>query len=389
MNSADGQPLGDQRELFDIPEGVTYLNCAYMSPLLRSVIEAGEAGVRLKRRPWEITVDSFFDPPDRARELFGGIIGASREDIAVVPSVSYGVAVAARNIPISAGQDIVLLKDQFPSNVYAWQEKAKAVGARIVTVPRPDPGTDWTSAILEATGSRTAVLSLPPCHWTDGSLIDLERVGAAAREVGAALVVDATQYAGAAAIDVGAFQPDFLIAAAYKWLLGPYALGFMYVSPRWQGGRPLEETWAGRQGSRDFSRLVDYRDEYMPGARRMDMGEGSQFHLMPMAIAAMEQILAWGVDRIAVTLGAKTRRMARKARELGLRSVPASLRADHFLGLLFPPGEAERLLPRLSERGIHVSVRGDSMRITPHLYNDLDDEERLFGVLKEELRRAV
>ena len=380
--------LPNQRALFDIPDDVAYLNCAYMSPLLNAVAAAGEAAVRQKQHPWEITPPDFFTVPDLGRELFARIIGASREDIAIVPAVSYGMAVAAINIQVGAGQEILVLEDQFPSNIYPWMEKAKSSGGRLVILPRTSsPGDSgkqetWASRILEAIGAQTAIVALPQCHWIDGSLIDLATVGKAARKVGAALVLDLTQSAGAMPVDVQEIQPDYLVAASYKWLLGPYSLGFLYIAPQRQGGQPLEHGWAGRKGAEDFSRLVDYQEAPAPGVRRFDMGERSQFHLMPMAVTAMQQILDWGVAAIAATLARKTRDIAECVGQLGLVSVPENLRAGHYLGLRFPAGMPKDIHQQLARHHVHVSIRGDSMRVTPHLYNTDSDTNRLFEALE-------
>ena len=380
--------LPNQRALFDIPQDVAYLNCAYMSPLLTAVAAAGEQAVRQKQHPWEISPSDFFNVPDLGRELFARIIGAGREDIAIVPAVSYGVAVAALNIEVAAGQEILLLEDQFPSNVYPWMELAKSSGGRLITLPRtPNPDQagyqeTWTERIIEAIGPQTAVVALPHCHWIDGSLIDLVAVGKAARNSGAALVLDVTQSAGAMPLDVREIKPDYLVAAAYKWLLGPYSLGFLYIAPERQGGQPLEHNWTGRKGAEDFSRLVDYQQEAAPGVRRFDMGERSQLHLMPMAVKAMQQVLDWGVESIAATLAEKTRVIAERAGHLGLVSVTEELRAGHYLGLKFPAGMPADIHEQLARRQVHVSIRGDSMRVTPHLYNTDADIDRLFDALE-------
>ena len=392
MNLADipaAASIPNQRALFEIPDDVAYLNCAYMSPSLNRVVAAGEKAVRQKRRPWEVTSPDFFNLPNRGRDLFAQIIGADGDGIAVIPSVSYGMAIAALNVDMVAGQEILLLEAQFPSNVYPWHEKAKQSGGIITTVPHPSTVSQnhqaWTPAILDSIGPQTAIVALPHCHWTDGSLIDLLAVGDAVRSVGAALVLDITQSAGVLPVDVKTIQPDFLVTAAYKWLLGPYSLGFIYVADHRRDGRPLEQTWSGRKGSEDFARLVNYQDARAPGVQHMDMGGKSQLHLMPMAIAAMEQILDWGVDNIAVTLAARTRDIAQRASSLGLHSVPESLRAGHYLGLKFPGGVPDHLLERLSEQKIYVSARGDSMRVTPHLYNNEYDVDRFITALESVL----
>jgi selenocysteine lyase/cysteine desulfurase len=251
----------------------------------------------------------------------------------------------------------------------------------VVTVTPAQDG-DLTRALLEAIDERTAVVACAHCRWTDGGLVDLERVGARAREAGAALVLDLTQSAGALPIDMGRVRPDFAVAATYKWLMGPYSAGFLYVAPQRQGGRPIEFNWMNRAGSENFAGLVDYRDDYQPGARRFDVGEVANFALVPMAAAALEQLLDWGVEAIAATLGARTRAIAARARPLGLASVPDGLRAPHFLGLRFPAGVPDGLLQRLAERHVHVSVRGASLRVTPHVYNDDADVDRLFEALE-------
>jgi selenocysteine lyase/cysteine desulfurase len=264
--------------------------------------------------------------------------------------------------------------------VYGWREAVREAGAQMVTVPRPADG-NWTRATLEALDERVAVAALPHCHWTDGALVELEVIGERCREIGATLVVDLTQSAGALPLDVRTVRPDFLVAATYKWLLGPYTLGFLYVAPRWQQGRPLEHNWIARAQSEDFARLVNYQDSFQPGAQRFDMGERSNFQLLPMALAALRRIREWGATQIAETLAARTKSIAQHASALGLEVAPSHLRAGHFLGLRFPQGVPDGLLDHLRARQVYVSVRGDSMRVTPHLYNTDEDVERLLNAL--------
>jgi len=252
--------------MFEIPEDIAYLNCAYMSPQLRRAREIGERAVSRKSRPWELTPDDFFDEVEGVRTLFARLVGGEAEGVAVIPSVSYGISVAAANVAVREGEKIVILEDQFPSNVYPWRELASRSGARLVTVPRPED-LDWTRALLGEIDADTAVVAAPNCHWTDGSSVDLVRVGASVREAGAALVVDAIQSLGALPFDVSEVRPDFLVAAAYKWLLGPYGVGFMYVAEEHRGGNPIEHNWINRRGSEHFAQLVDYQDAFQPGAR--------------------------------------------------------------------------------------------------------------------------
>ncbi|MGI9417923.1 MAG: aminotransferase class V-fold PLP-dependent enzyme, partial [Geminicoccaceae bacterium] len=219
-------------------------------------------------------------------------------------------------------------------------------------------------------------------HWTDGGIIHLEQIGERCRALGSALVLDITQSIGALPFDVAAIRPDFVAIGGYKWIMGPYSLGYLYVDPPHQDGQPLEQNWISRAGSENFARLIDYQDSYQPGARRFDVGERSNFALMPASIAAMSQLLDWGVADIAETLADKTAKIAERARAIGLAPMAASARAGHFLGVRFPDGIPEGLPERLAENQVYVSLRGSSLRVTPHLYNNEADVDRLFSVLE-------
>jgi selenocysteine lyase/cysteine desulfurase len=372
--------LGEKRGLFEIPEEVAYLNCAYMSPQLRSAREVGERAMARKSRPWEITPRDFFEDCEKSRQLFAQLVAGEVAGVALVPSVSYGIAVAAANVPVREGQKILILEDQFPSNVYSWRELAQHSGANLVTVFRP-ADHDWTSAVLEHLDENTAVVAVPNCHWTDGSLLDLASIGQRAREAGAALVVDGIQSLGAHPFDARDVRPDFLAASAYKWLLGPYGVGFLYAGETWREGTPIEHNWINRRGTEDFSQLVEYEDAFQPGARRYDVGERSNFALLPMANEALRQILDWGVENVSETIGGLTDLIEREAGERGIEAVPREVRARHMVGLKLGSTAPEDLAARLAAQGVFVSVRGESVRVSPHLYNTENDVERLFEVM--------
>jgi selenocysteine lyase/cysteine desulfurase len=374
--------LPNQRHLFDLPDDVAYLNVAYTAPLLRAAAEAGRAAIRAKENPWTVTSNDFFSSVETVRDLFAGVVGCHSDCVAIIPAVSYGIALAAKNLPVEEGQSIVVLHDQFPSNVYSWRNLASRKNAVIKTVPRPDDH-DWTPALLGSIEDNTAVVAVSNCHWTDGTLIDLEKIGERCRSKGAALVVDGIQSLGAMPFFVERVQPDFLVAGAHKWLLGPYSFGFCYVDPKWHSGKALEENWMNRADSEDFSRLVDYRDGYQKAARRFDMGESSNFILSPIAAAALRQILEWGVENIAVTLQAKTDAIADRATEIGLVFAPRHARAPHLIGISKSGGFRKELPNLLAQEKIFVSVRGESIRIAPHLYTSEEDIERLFSALRK------
>jgi selenocysteine lyase/cysteine desulfurase len=378
--AAQGDRLGGQRAAFDVPADVAYFNTASLAPQLHAVRSAGEAALERRGRPWTISSADWFVDVERLRALFGRIVGADAEGVALVPATSYGFAVAARNLPLGAGQRVLVLGEEYPSGIYTWRAATRRVGAELLTVTR-ETGQTWTEAVLAALDERVAIVSVPNVHWTDGALVELAPIAARSRELGARLVIDGSQSVGALPIDVEELQPDFLVAVGYKWLLGPFSVGYLYVAEEHRDGEPLEENWILRAGSEDFARLVDYRDEYQPGARRFDVGQRTKFELTPMAIAALGQIVEWQVPRVAATLAARTRDIAVRAADLGLDPTPDDGRGPHLLGVRLPEPARAGVLAALADARCYAAVRGASLRISPHLHTSDEDVERLCGAL--------
>jgi selenocysteine lyase/cysteine desulfurase len=372
--------IASQRDRFAIPAEVHYLNCAYMAPLSHDVIAAMDEGARAKASPWRYRPADFFTVAEQFRERAARLAGVPQDSVAIVPSASYALAVAAANVPLARGQEVVVLAGQFPSNVYVWQDLAKRVGGRLRAVERPSQSC-WSEAVLDAIGPDTGIVAVPHCHWADGRVVDLVAVGAKARSFGAALVLDLTQSLGAMPLDFAAVDPDFAVAACYKWLMGPYGTGMLYVAPRHHAGTPIEHNWINRAGSEDFARLVEYREDFQPGARRFDMGEKANPPLLMGAGGGLDFLLEFGVEAIAETLAAKTEAIAARAAAQGMEAAPVGVRAPHFLSLGFGGCVPAGLTERLAARNVHVSLRGQSLRVTPHLYNDEADIDALIAAL--------
>lgn len=376
--------IGNQRHLFDIPENVAWLNCAQHAPATNAVYQAALRGLDRKRHPWTLGPEQYHAEVDALRRTFSRLVSARADDIAFVPAVSYGVAVAANNLDLLAGGRVLVLADQFPSNVYAWRALAARCGGEVVTLARPADG-DWTGCIETALDERTAILAIPQFHWMDGARIDVERLAPQVRALGAALVLDLSQSMGAVPTDLPAIDPDFAVAVGYKWMLGPYRFTYLYAAPRHQRGEPIEQAWSSRADSEDSSRLTDYRDEMAPGARRYDVGERGDYLAVPMAQAALDQILAWGVPAISESLAPLVAEVAAQAEARGIATTPTSYRAPHFIGLRLDPPPPRDLPRRLGAEGLYISLRGETLRVSPHLYNDKAEIARLFEGLDRHL----
>jgi selenocysteine lyase/cysteine desulfurase len=382
--------LPSQRASFDIPREICYLNAASWSPLPIAVQEVGRAGVARKGQPWRIDSALPARQYERARAAAAALINADAEDVALISSVSYGVAAAAKLVSLPAGARVLVLENDHSSAVLEWITRAPAGGFMVDAVPQPRDG-DWTAAALAAIerpgAPPVALASISSVHWSDGGVLDMDRVAAALRRQGAMLLVDATHAVGVIATDVRRLDPDFLVFPTYKWLLGPYGRAFLYVARRHQDGVPLEQTSYGRRAITSEGETY-YRDiDFVSGARRFDMGERDHFVSLEMAAVGMELMAQWGCDAVAARLSALTARLAEGLRDCGVVIPDAAVRASHILSLRFPSGLPEGLIARLAAEQVYVAPRVGRMRISPHVYNDEHDIDRFLATFRR-LARA-
>jgi selenocysteine lyase/cysteine desulfurase len=380
--------LDCQNKLFSLDAGVHYLNCAYMSPLLKTVEEAGTAGLIKKRNPYKVLPEDYFNDANEVRALFGKLVNADSGRVALVPSVSYGMGIVARNIQVSPGKKIITVHEEFPSDVYSLHRICHEHHMELITIKPPEDGNDrgekWNVKILDAIDSNTALINLSSIHWADGTIFDLEAIGNRAKSVGALFVVDGTQSVGAMPFDVNQYKVDVLICAGYKWLLGPYTSGFIYLGEYFDNGVPIEESWLNRLGSENFRALVDYESVpgYRPLAARYNMGEFSNFINLPMLKASLSQLLVWTPTSINQYCDALTQPFIQTLRAKGFWLEQDSYRAKHLFGCKLPRHlHLDNVHQKLVDRKVFVSLRGNAIRISPHVYNDGGDIEQLLTAL--------
>lgn len=379
--------LANQSFKFNLPDNQIYLNCAYMAPMLKSVEEAGIEGIRRKRNPAIVTPQDFFTDTELLRKEYGKLINTTEhERIVVIPSVSYGIATVANNVEISKGENIVTMGEQFPSNYYPWKKLCDRQGAELKVVKAPesnnDRGKTWNERVLDAIDKNTKVVAMAHVHWADGTKYNLKAIRKRSREVGALLVIDGTQSVGALPFNVQDIEPDALICAGYKWLFGPYSIGLAYYGEYFDKGTPIEENWINRAKSEDFASLVNYEDQYQPGALRYEVGEHSNFILVPMLLEALKQINEWGPANIQTYCRSVTEAALKRLEGKGFHIENNDFRGEHLFGIRVEKGlNQERLKVLLAQENILVSLRGNAVRIAPHTYNSPQDMEKLVDKL--------
>jgi selenocysteine lyase/cysteine desulfurase len=380
--------LSNQKKKFTLPANSTYLNCSYMSPLLKDVEKAGMEGMKLKRNPANISSVNFFDQTEILRDEYARLINVKNpKRVVVIPSASYGLANVAKNLNADHSHNVVVAADQFPSNVYPWISIQKEKKVQLKTVAAPavlkDRGKIWNERILDAIDNNTRMVALGNVHWADGTKFNLIEIRKRTREIGALLVIDGSQSVGALPFDVGQIQPDALVCVGYKWMLGPYSIGLAYYGDYFDNGNPIEENWLNRKFSEDFAALVNYQDAYQPLSLRYEVGEHSNFILVPMMIAALKQINKWTPENIQQYCAKIARKPIEFLREAGFWIEDENYRGHHLFGMRLPKHfEIEKIKLALQKNKISVSVRGDAVRVSPNLYNSEADLMKLVKVLK-------
>ncbi|HEX6226822.1 MAG TPA: aminotransferase class V-fold PLP-dependent enzyme [Chryseolinea sp.] len=378
--------MTSQKHLFELEDGTHYLNAAYMSPLLKSVYDAGIAGMRRKLNPSQIQADDFFSGAEDVKKRFAQLINAPSKQIAIIPSASYGLKAAVNNIPTASGSHAIVVGNDFPSDHYTmreWCRKNKKELKVIEPINVPDRAAAWSEKIVNAITNETSAVMLSTIHWADGTKFNLKEIGSRCKEMGAYFIADGTQSVGALPLDVEDLKIDALVCAAYKWLMGPYSIGLAYYSEVFNDGAPLEDSWMTRSNAHDFSGLTRYVDDYIPGAGRYNMGEFSNFIHMPMLSQGLQQLEQWGVSSIQGYCDNLIKPLLNCLRDLGYWYENDEYRASHLFGFLLPPNvDKKTFLQELQINKVFVSVRGDIIRISPHVYNDDEDIEALMAVLK-------
>jgi len=367
-----------KRSAFTLPPRITYLNCGYMSPQLKDAEKVGIRNLRRKRNPAAIKPEDFFSDTELLRQEFATLIHADDpKRIVIVPSVSYGMANVARNLKIGRGDNMIVAAEQFPSNYYPWQRLCEETGAQLKSIAPPEEfsgrGQKWNERILDAIDIHTKAVALGHVHWVDGTLFDLMAIRRRTREVGAALIIDGTQSVGALPFDVQAFQPDALVCAGYKWLLGPYSTGLAYYGEYFDHGKPIEESWLNRAQSEQFSQLTNYQSTYQAGALRYEVGEHSNFVLVPMLLKSIQQLNRWGVPNIQEYCGHISREATLTLRDKGFLIEDEAHRAKHLFGIRLGQHDPEKIKTQLLKNNIYVSFRGNAIRVAPNVYNTEKD----------------
>jgi selenocysteine lyase/cysteine desulfurase len=324
----------------------------------------------------------------RTRELAAQLIGARWEEIALIGPTSLGLSLFANGYQWVAGDEVVYYADDYPANVYPWIELERR-GVVCKAIRAESPGEITPDLVLSALGPRTRMVALASCHFFSGYRLDVEGIGAVLRERGILFALDAIQTLGAFPLDVVRASVDMLSADAHKWLLGPMAMGIVYVAER--HFNRIRPTLLGAWNVQSPRFLAQERIEFVPTAQRYEPGVLNAAGVYGMK-ASLELLLEVGIDRVASRLISLKHVLLDLLEPMGfeLMGVRDGPNASGITTVSHPDAPASSLIRALEAGGVVASLRHDAqgreyLRFSPHFYNTEAELARVAALLEDAL----
>lgn len=351
-----------------------YLDHAATGPLPQRARDAQTEANVLRAEMWRVGFEYFLDGVAKSREYAGRLINASAHEIAITTNTSYGLNLAARALPLTAGDVVIASDGEFPANVYPWMALEKSKGVSLQLIPSKDRLPDEDALVAALDRPRVRVLTVSWVSFATGAKLDLVRLGRECKARGIWFVVDAIQGLGPAVVDVKACQVDILATGAQKWLLSPWGTGFAYVNPALIPVLdPPAVGWLAMPASADFTRFLDYDFAFYPDARKFELFTAPMHDLKAMA-ASLSLFLELGpaaVEAHVSTLADYLVHWCEGRRDVRLITPRTRTRRAGLVNIAVDDLAAAS--ERLNAAGVSHTVREGGIRLSPHLYNTTDE----------------
>jgi selenocysteine lyase/cysteine desulfurase len=378
---------GSLADGFDTFGDRVWLNTAHQGALPRAAADAAREAISWKLRPHELTMERFTGVPRRLRAALARLVNAPPQEIVLANSASYGLHLLANAYPWVAGDEILVMAGDFPSDILPWLLAEQRHGVQVRRI-RPRERVVSADELRAAVTPRTRLFCTPWVHSFSGYAADLDTLGDVCRDNRVFLVVNGSQAVGARPIDVSATPVDALISVGFKWLCGPYGTGFAWLR------RALRERltrvkayWLSQLSQADLAR--DDLDVALPdraGSRDLDIFGTANFNNYVPWTVAVEHLLDLGMDRVRTHDDRLVGRLVAGLDHAGMRLLsPADPERRSSLVFFTHPDRARNadLHAALAAAGVDVALRGGSLRASPHLYNTDDHIDRLLDTLRD------
>lgn len=368
------------RALFPITKRAVYLNHAAVSPLPTPTIQAVEAQLRDVHENGSVNYPGWLAVKEQARALLAQLLGARPEQVAFMRNTSDALSTVANGLDWQAGDNIVTFRREFPSNIYPWLRARDAFGVEVRMCEERDGRVDLDE-LEKLIDDHTRLVAISHVQYASGFRADLERLGRAARQHDALLVVDVVQALGVLPINVEAELVDVAAGASHKWLLSPEGVGYLYLSDRARERiQPTLVGWISVPNPEDYQ---NFDQGWNQGALAWETGTGPAALIYGLK-ASLDLLHQYGPAHIASYLEELTDHLCERVRGKPYEVVgPRTPREKSQIVCLRPTSglSAMALYAHLKRQNIITAPRGDRLRIAPHFYNTCAEIDQLIEAL--------
>ncbi len=368
------------RQLFPAAKKYVYLNSAAVSPMPSVAVEAVTKQLRDVSENGTINMQDWLDTKKRCRILVAEMLKVKFENIAFLRNTSDGFSTVANGMNWAKGDNIVTFAKEFPANFYAWKMIRDKFGVELRTVPEQDGRIDLDE-FIGLINSNTKLVSISAVQFNSGFRADLERIGRAARKVDALLAVDIIQAFGVTEFDLPNQLVDIACGASHKWLFSPEGCGIIYLSDRARARiEPTLVGWISVGKAWDFD---DYEQDWKPNALAWESGTNSSalFYGLEQSLKILHET---GAEKIQNYLEELTDYLCEllSAKNYDIISSRAKGEKSQIVCLLPHDRQASSEVAQiLEQQRVIISPRGLRLRVSPHLFNNYEDIDKLIEAL--------
>ncbi len=371
------------KEDFPTSNKVVYMNTAAISLKPVQVIDAMTEFMKRYEANGTVKFSDSFEEEvlENARCRVSELIGCESDDIALTTNTSEGINIIAHLIKFERGNNVVTTDLEFPTVTYPWLKVSREKGVEVRFALNRN-GIVSVEDLEKLVDDNTRVIALSHVEYSSGLKFNLREVADLAHRHGAILVVDAVQSLGAIPLNVKREDVDVLASAAYKWLLGPFGAGFVYM--RKELYENVMPPFVGWRSNREHEEYDPQKFILPETARRFEYG-GMPYTPIYGLTRAIEYIMSLGIENIRDHVISLTQKLIDGLSDLGAKTL-TPLNREQRAGIVaarFEKMDYDKVVEDLARKGIIVSKRMNALRISPHIYNTEEEVAKVIDAIRE------
>jgi cysteine desulfurase/selenocysteine lyase len=364
-------------------EGKAWINASSIGAMPRVAQQAAQEAIRLNATPYQISEDTFQEVPKNLKSVLGQLIDAPANEIILGNSASHGIHLWANGIPLKKGDEVLLVKGDFPASILPWIYLRK----HGITVREIKPQESFLQP-NDLTNAITDVSRILCATWVDsftGYKLDAKAIGAICKEHDIMYLLNVTQGLGALSFEISNIPVDGITSTGYKWLCGPYATGFAWMKLELINNLEYNQAyWIPMQGERELDKIRDYQILTDIGAAKYDIfGTANLFNFIPW-IESVKLLLKHGISNISQHNDQLVTQFI-TGLDTTKYEIKSPLEGKERTAIILVSHKEQRrnkdIFRLLQDENVFISYREGLLRFSPHLYNTTSDIEKALNIL--------